>query len=389
MSILQLVLSQFIWILLKFKWVRGLRLMHTQNLIQHSQRQYQKDTEIKRLLKRVNNMDSLLKSTFLTSKMQRRLLKYNRFNKGSIINMERRIKQDTSQAPKCFEQSSSTTTSEDECEDLQMPFDGSKLPKHLTADQCLKHLRHTGALESDNGSVREGGNGETTFQEFFGQFMNFHLIKNLDLEKGQREQIVRQYPWQAPPMKSGHHGRDSLHNTPRDQQKFGSARNHKPTHTLETYEHLVEKIKEESANSYLLSDRSSSSSKQSREKSENIADTIEHLEQSNRPASSIPFVNDMDTKFISQNIIEDISKKSNDEWKSNNAKKMLPPLNIKSLNPMPKIPKRSVLMVDTSKKDEALNDQIEATLKAIEIDHNFEENDQGTEPIENKFNSKE
>ena len=307
-------------------------------------------------------MDTLLKSTFLTTKIQRRLLKYNRFNKGSIINMERRIKQDTSQAPKCFEQSSSTTTSADQCEDMTMPFDGAKLPKHLTADQCLKYFRQSGGMDSDNGSGRDagGGNNDATFQEFFGQFMNFHLIKNLDLEKGQREQIVRQYPWQAPPMKSGYH-RDSMPGTPRD-QKFGSARNHKPTHTLETYENLVEKIKEESANSYLLSEKSSSSSKQSLQKSENIADTIENIEQSNRPASSIPFANDMDTKFISQNIIEDISKKSNDEWKSNNAKKMLPPLNIKSLNPMPRIPKRSILMVDTSRKDEALNTQIAATL---------------------------
>lgn len=55
-------------------------MYQTQNLINESHRQFKKDTEIKRLVRRVNKFDALIRSAFVPDKEHRKLLKFNRKN---------------------------------------------------------------------------------------------------------------------------------------------------------------------------------------------------------------------------------------------------------------------------------------------------------------------
>jgi hypothetical protein len=86
-----------------------------------------------------------------------------------------------------------------------MPFDGGALPSHLPPAQCLRYLRQS-CNDNDNlpidipyatdGVATEK---EVSFTEYFQQYLNFVLIKNLDITKSQKIKLISEYPWKPQP----------------------------------------------------------------------------------------------------------------------------------------------------------------------------------------------
>jgi len=60
------------------------------------------------MIKRINMLDAMMKSAFTPSKQQRNLLKFNIKNRGSVINLERRLKYNSFNDPRSFNYSSSS-----------------------------------------------------------------------------------------------------------------------------------------------------------------------------------------------------------------------------------------------------------------------------------------
>lgn len=107
--------------------LRKTGLLRSQNIVAESNRQFKKDTEIKRLVSRVNKFDALVKSALLPDRNHRKLLKFNRKNKGSILDIDRRIQTEKTSEPRCYYQSTSSSSSADDCDHLRMPLDGGNV----------------------------------------------------------------------------------------------------------------------------------------------------------------------------------------------------------------------------------------------------------------------
>lgn len=93
--------------------------------------------------------------------------------------------------PKCFNQSDSSTSSEDEVKNMAMPDDVKGTEQ-----------KRTSVLTDDHESsfLQNSKEDKTSYEVYLKQYINWCLIRNLNLNSGARQALLRQYPLVSPPI---------------------------------------------------------------------------------------------------------------------------------------------------------------------------------------------
>ena len=216
----------------------------SKNHVSNAHRQFTKDTEIKRIVRKIGQFDQVVKQVICPDKCQRELLKYG--SKAAFLSSNQEVKcrqghpmsritvsgclfecdnslkcgnktlksgqilrckkcdYDLCEAcvrnktkqnpPRCFEgSSSSTSSSEDEIQRLGESRSAKNPDKPFSRHSNNGSAHGKLDLRSNNPI----GKPDPAFDDQFQQLCRFQLIKNLKIDSLKRKQILNQYPWKA------------------------------------------------------------------------------------------------------------------------------------------------------------------------------------------------